>query len=173
MPLLVLTARTVSPIQALFSVSLEQDPTFAFRMIVDIAIKALSPAINDPTTAVLAIDQLQRLLRNLGVRDLHDEKIHDRTAQLWVIFDTPNWSDFVYLTFTEIRKYGTENIQVVRRLRAMIENLLQSLPEARLPQLRQQQELLDRTVNQIYAFPEELAVARIPDPQGLGGASDP
>jgi len=48
--------------------TIEQDSTFAFRVIVDIAIKALSKAINDPTTAVLAIDQLQRLLRAVGRR---------------------------------------------------------------------------------------------------------
>jgi len=47
--------------------TIEQDSTFALRVIVDIAIKALSPAINDPTTAVLAIDQLQRLLRTAGI----------------------------------------------------------------------------------------------------------
>jgi uncharacterized membrane protein len=40
---------------------MEQDPLFGFRILVDIAIKALSKAINDPTTAVLAIDQLHRL----------------------------------------------------------------------------------------------------------------
>lgn len=54
--------------------TIEQDSTFAFRVIVDIAIKALSPAINDPTTAVLAINQLQRLLRAVGGRNLHDER---------------------------------------------------------------------------------------------------
>ena len=43
--------------------TLEQDPLFAFRIIADIGLKALSPAINDPTTGVLAIDQLHRLLR--------------------------------------------------------------------------------------------------------------
>ena len=48
--------------------TLEQDPTFAFRIVIDIALKALSPAINDPTTAVLAIDQLHRLLRLVGKR---------------------------------------------------------------------------------------------------------
>ena len=47
--------------------TIEQDPTFAFRVLVDIAIKALSPAINDPTTAVLAIDQLHCLLRMVGL----------------------------------------------------------------------------------------------------------
>ena len=50
--------------------TIEQDPTFAFRILVDIAIKALSAAINDPTTAVTAIDQLQRLLWLVGLRDL-------------------------------------------------------------------------------------------------------
>ena len=57
--------------------TIEQDSTFAFRVIVDIAIRALSKAINDPTTAVLAIDQLHRLLRNVGRRHLHDEQIMD------------------------------------------------------------------------------------------------
>ena len=54
--------------------TLEQDPTFAFRIVVDIALKALSPAINDPTTAVLAIDQLHRLLRLVGMRHLRTEE---------------------------------------------------------------------------------------------------
>src|SRR5262249_13243632 len=48
--------------------TMEQDSLFAFRIIADIAVKALSKAINDPTTAVLAIDQLQRLLRVVGRR---------------------------------------------------------------------------------------------------------
>ena len=63
--------------------TIEQDPTFAFRILVDIAIKALSPAINDPTTAVLAIDQLHRLLRLVGLRQLQqrgDLRCGRRTA---------------------------------------------------------------------------------------------
>jgi len=153
--------------------TIEQDATFAFRVIVDIAIKALSPAINDPTTAVLAIDQLQRLLRTVGSRDLRDERIFDGDGRLRVIFRTPNWKDFVHLTFREIRRYGAGNFQIVRRLRAMIENIVQSLPEARLPPLRQELELLDRSAEELYAFPEDLELARFPDSQGLGGASDP
>jgi uncharacterized membrane protein len=151
--------------------TIEQDSTFALRVIIDIAIKALSPAINDPTTAVLAIDQLQRLLRTAGDRNLHNERLFDSDGRLRVIFQTPKWDDFVHLTFNEIRQYGATSTQVVRRLRAMIENLSQSLPEARLPALRQQQDLLDRTLQKSYAFPEDLALARIADSQGLGGAS--
>ena len=75
--------------------TMEQDPTFAFRILVDIALKALSPAINDPTTAVLAIDQIQRLLRVVGRRHLHDDGIRDAAGQVRVILRTPNWEDFV------------------------------------------------------------------------------
>ena len=151
--------------------TIEQDSTFAFRVIVDIAIKALSPAINDPTTAVLSIDQLQHLLRTAGDRNLHNERLFDGDGELRVIFQTPNWDDFVHLTFNEIRRYGAGSTQVVRRLRAMIENLSQTLPDDRLPALHQQRDLLDRTLQKSYEFPEDLALARIADSQGLGGAS--
>jgi uncharacterized membrane protein len=153
--------------------TIEQDATFAFRVIVDIAIKALSPGINDPTTAVLAIDQLQRLLRTVGQRSLHDEKILDENGQFRLIFRTPNWTDFVQLTFAEIRQYGAESFQVGRRLRAMIENVMQSLPEDRRPALRQELALLDRAAERYHVFPEDLALARVSDSQGLGGSSGP
>jgi len=153
--------------------TIEQDATFAFRVIVDIAIKALSPAINDPTTAVIAIDQLQRLLRTVGNRDLRNDWILDRDGRLRVVFRTPNWKDFVEITFSEIRQCGAGNFQVVRRLRAMIDSVSQGLPERRISALGQERELLDRTVEKLYTFPEDLALARSPDSQGLGGASAP
>ncbi|MBV8135602.1 MAG: DUF2254 domain-containing protein [Deltaproteobacteria bacterium] len=151
--------------------TIEQDSTFAFRVIVDIAIKALSPAINDPTTAVIAIDQLQRLLRSVGRRDLRDEGMLDNQGQLRLIFHTPNWNDFVDLTFSEIRMYGTTNLQVVRRLRSMIRELLQNLPERRRELLHGELDLLDRSIARVYVLPEDLTRARIADSQGLGGAS--
>src|SRR5258705_11789681 len=66
--------------------TLEQDPLFAFRILVDIAIKALSAAINDPTTAVLAIDQLHRLLRSSGRRNLRTVFIRCSAGTLRVFF---------------------------------------------------------------------------------------
>src|SRR3954463_6445343 len=106
--------------------TIEQDSTFAFRVIVDVGIKALSPAINDPTTAVLAIDQLHRLLRLVGRRHLHDDALYDADGVLRVIFPTPDWQDFVQLAVSEIRLYGAANFQISRRLRAMLGNLLDS-----------------------------------------------
>lgn len=151
--------------------TIEQDSTFAIRVIVDIAVKALSKAINDPTTAILAIDQLHRLLRAVGKRHLHDDKVFDRTGALRVIFRTPDWDDFVQLAYSEIRQYGAENFQVARRLRAMSENLIHTLPKHRHAALRRELELLDRTLEKLYSLPEDLALARVPDSQGLGGAS--
>jgi len=151
--------------------TIEQDSTFAFRVIVDIAIKALSPAINDPTTAVLALDQLQRLLHTVGERSLHDERIFDRDHRLRVILRTPNWQDFVQLTFSEIRRYGAANFQVARRMRATMETLLQTLPPSRVGEIHQQLSLLNRTLEERYSLPEDLALAQLPDTQGLGGAS--
>jgi uncharacterized membrane protein len=153
--------------------TIEQDSTFAFRIIVDIAIKALSKAINDPTTAVLAIDQLNRLLRKVGRRRLHGDQAFDKSGQLRLILQTPNWEDFVQLAVREIRYYVAENFQVARRLRAMLESLLQTLPEERHPALRAELNLLDDAVKTIHVLPADLAVASVADPQGLGAGLHP
>ena len=149
--------------------TIDQDPTFAFRIVVDMAIRALSPAINDPTTAVLAVDQLHRMLRMVGSRHLRTDRILDDSGQLRVVFRTPNWEDFIHLAFSEIRSCGSNNLQVVRRLRAMIENLIQTLPAHRHAALLQELSLLDREIERNFAYPEEIALARIGDVQGLGG----
>jgi uncharacterized membrane protein len=151
--------------------TMEQDPAFAFRIAIDIALRALSPAINDPTTAVLAIDQLHRMLRMVGKRHLRTDEILDKSGKLRLIFRTPNWEDFVHLAFSEIRSCGSNNLQIVRRLRAMIKNLLQTLPAHRHPALHQELSLLERESERNFTYPEELALARVADTQGLGGHS--
>ena len=150
--------------------TLEQDPTFALRILVDIAIKALSAAINDPTTAVMAVDQLHRMLRVVGLRHLHNDVLRDDSGTMRLIFITPKWEDYVHLTCTEIRHCGGRSVQVMRRMRSMLEKLLEALPEHRHAELRRQLILLDRTVADSFVFAEDRALARIADPQGLGGA---
>ncbi|MGE5610945.1 MAG: DUF2254 domain-containing protein [Bacillota bacterium] len=152
--------------------TMEQDPAFVFRIIVDIASKALSPAINDPTTAVLAIDQLHHLLRTVGQRYLDDERIRDATGQVRLVYRTPGWEDFVQLAVTEIRHFGCESIQVARRLRAMLEDLIHTLPEDRLPLLRQELDLLRRSAARFFPDPEDRALAAVSDRQGVGGRTE-
>jgi uncharacterized membrane protein len=151
--------------------TMEQDPLFAFRIMVDIGLKALSPAINDPTTAVLAIDQIHRLLRVVGKRQLRGETIDDERGHCRVIFRTPNWENFVHLACTEVRICGAGSVQVARRLRAMFDNLIGSLPAHRHQALEDERRRLDRALEPLYSLPEDLALARVPDSQGLGGSS--
>lgn len=151
--------------------TLEQDPMFAFRIMVDIASKALSPAINDPTTAVLAIDQIHHLLRDIGQRDLMDGREADRKGQLRLIYRTPNWEDFVHLAITEIRQYGRDSVQVMRRLKAMLENLIETLPEQRAPVLHQELRILASSAKRMFPEPDDQILADTSDLQGLGGSN--
>ncbi len=149
--------------------TLEQDPMFAFRIIVDIASKALSPAVNDPTTAVLAIDQIHHLLRDVGSRYLAEGREVDRSGQLRLAYRTPNWEDFVNLAVTEVRQYGRDSIQVMRRSRAMLENLIETLPDRRRPLLSKELYLLECSATRTFPDLDDQALAQISDLQGLGG----
>jgi uncharacterized membrane protein len=151
--------------------TMEQDPAFAFRIIVDIASKALSPAINDPTTAVLALDQIHRLLRAVAARQLDTGRVYDGAGQLRLVYRTPDWEDFVSLSVTEIRQFGRESIQIVRRMRAMLENLIAVAPQPRVALLRAELDLLTRGVAHDFRDPEDRVRAAAGDSLGVGGAT--
>jgi uncharacterized membrane protein len=149
--------------------TLQQDPAFALRIMVDIASKGLSPAINDPTTAVLAIDQIQYLLRHLGNRRLDEGLRRDARGSVRLVYRTPDWENFVHLAVTEVRQFGGTSIQIARRLRAMLENLIQNLPEERAAVLRRELNLLERSVKRFFHDAEDQAMAGVSDAQGVGG----
>jgi uncharacterized membrane protein len=134
--------------------TIEQDSMFAFRVIVDIAIEALLPSINDTTTAVTGIDQLQRLLQDVCRRYLRGETIPDATGQPRLILRTPNWEDFVQLSCSEIRYYGVSNFQISRKLQAM---------------LLDEMDLLTETLDSCFVVASDRELARIADSKGLGG----
>ncbi len=150
--------------------TMEQDPRFAFRIMVDIANKALSPAINDPTTAVLALDQIHHLLMYVGKRRLDAGETRDAQGRLRLCYGTPDWIDFVGLAVTEIRHFGATSMQVARRLQAMIEHLLNVLPEARKAALHQELTLLQRSIQRTFPDEEDRAHAQVGDLQGLGSS---
>jgi uncharacterized membrane protein len=145
-----------------------QDPKYAIRLLVDIAIKALSPAINDPTTAVQALDQIEDLLIRLGRRRLEIGSFCDAAGNLRLWINFPTWDDFLSLAFDEIRFYGATSIQVMRRMKALVNELIAILPEERQPALRDCRERLQVAVER--AFPDQLdrLEASAEDRQGLG-----
>ena len=147
----------------------EQDPKYPLRLLVDIAIKALSPAINDPTTAVQAIDQIEDLLHRLGRRALDAGCVMDDLGDLRLIFPTPTWEDYLTLAFDEIRQYGASSVQVIRRLRSALLGLADSVTEAERKDLVQRYlNRLNLAVEHSVFDAEDRVMALEEDRQGLG-----
>lgn len=146
----------------------EQDPKYALRLLVDIAIRALSPAINDPTTAVQALDQIGDLLLRLGRRRLEIGAFHDASGTLRVLVPFPTWDDFVRLAFGEIAAYGATSVQVMRRMLALIADLGAAVPPERRAALDEWQTRLRRSVVANFHDVEHRNAALTEDRQGLG-----
>lgn len=123
--------------------TMEGDPAFGFRQLVDIAERALSPGINDPTTAVQCIDQIHALLRRIAGRDEPEAVQRDADGRPRVLLPVPTWEVLVQLGFDEIRHWGTSSIQVRRRLQLALDDLAGAVGPDRLfpvtEQLRQLQ----------------------------------
>lgn len=153
--------------------TIEQDPAYAIRVMVDIAIRALSPAVNDPTTAVQVLDHLGEMLRLLGATPLPAAIAPAAVPSTGVVVRTRRFEDVMELAFTEIREYGGSSVQVVRRLRALLEDLRgRVLPERRAA-VEDELARLDATVAAHWSDTVDLDRARTADGQGIGGPSDP
>jgi len=148
----------------------DQAPKYAIRLAVDIAIRALSPAVNDPTTAVQALTEIEDLLLRLGRRRLEIGTYRDAAGKPKVLLQYPLWEDFLRLAFDEIRFYGASSVQVMRRMRALITELLSILPEERCPALQYWQARLQSTVEQTFSDKEDILDASDEDRQGLGSS---
>jgi uncharacterized membrane protein len=147
----------------------EQDPKYPIRLLVDVAIKALSPAINDPTTAVQAIDQIDDLLRRLGGHDLDAGYAYDADGVLRLIFPMPTWEDYLALAFDEIRQYGSDSVQVMRRLRSALVGLAETVTDhTRTGAVVRYLKQLDAAVDRSQLTADDQQTARQEDRQGLG-----
>ena len=148
--------------------TMEQDPLFAFRIIADIALKALSPAINDPTTGVLALDQLHRLLRVVGRRRLRSDVDRRRHGHAARHLPDAELGGFRHRVVHRDPAYGAGNVQIARRLRAMLDNLVATLPARRHAALEAERRRLDLVVESLYTLPEDRELASVPDAAGAG-----
>lgn len=154
--------------------TIEQDPAFALRILVDIAIRALSPAVNDPTTAVQVLNHIEAFLHAVGHAGLRSHYVlADDSGRPRLQVPGRAWPDYLELAVTEIRDYGATSLQICRRLRALLESLLTALPEKYLPAVRTELQLLNDAVDREFTNPARHAAARTPDPQGIGGGRRP
>jgi len=144
-----------------------QDPAFGFRQLVDVAIRALSPAVNDPTTGVQAIDRIGDLLAVTGSRLDPTGLRVDSSGTVRLKRKLRNFDGLLVLALTEIIRYGADAPQVVRRLHAMLDELESTLPAERQASLAGQRSLLEAAASAALPAPFG-SVASVADREGLG-----
>ncbi|MEU9236004.1 DUF2254 domain-containing protein [Streptomyces subrutilus] len=145
-----------------------QDLGFGLRQLADIALRALSPAVNDPTTAVQCLDRIVHLLGALGQHPLGPVLHRDRHAHVRLVQTGPDWENVVDLGLGEIRVAAVAHAQVTRRMFAGIDDLLEVVPHHRAEPLLRHRTLLELAVNQTLTHPADRAFALQPDRQGIG-----
>jgi len=150
--------------------TMRQDPAFAFRLLADISAKALSPGVNDPTTSIQALDQIELLLRQIGGRRLTPGVRRDEAGTPRLLFPVPSWEDFLGLALDETRQFGATSVQVTRRLRALLEDLREAVPEPRRGAIDAELELLDAGADRTFVDRGDRRSAAAGDRQGLGAA---
>jgi uncharacterized membrane protein len=110
--------------------SFDQDPLLAFRLLADIALRALSPAVNDPATAVEAIDSLEGLLSLLATRTARADQLTDDAGILRVIISLPRWDDFARSFLDDLIAAAADTPMVLLRLRDLLTRLSAQAPPA-------------------------------------------
>jgi uncharacterized membrane protein len=153
--------------------TMQQDVAFGLRQLVDVGIRALSPSINDPTTAVQVIDRLHTILAQLGTREWPPSVRTDSSGDVRVVLLEPGWDDMVHLAVDELRHYGSGSVQVLRRLHAALDDLSACVAEDLRPPLQEQLTLLRAAAERSFPDAADRRLAALPDGQGLGAVAEP
>jgi uncharacterized membrane protein len=147
--------------------TMQQDVAFGLRQLVDIAERALSPGVNDPTTAVQGIDKIHAVLRRLAPVPLGPRWVADDEGRPRLEVGEPSWEDLVSLGVDEIRRAGAGSLQVSRRLRATLADLTTLTTADRGAPLALELRLLDASDQRSFPDDHDVELAGVADPQGM------
>ena len=139
-----------------------QDPLLAFRLLADIGLRALSPAVNDPATAVQVLDTIQGLLLPLVTRDLDVAQVVDDTGIVKVVLALPSWDDYLRTALDDLIESGSRSPMVLLQAHALLTSLLNAAP----PQRR-------ASITWRLHRAEELAAGNFPEIWRHAAGSDP
>jgi uncharacterized membrane protein len=144
-----------------------EEPKYALRLLVDVAVRALSAAINDPTTTVHALDQIEGLLTQLAEQDLDVGQVKDDRGDLRLVYDATTWEEYLELALAEVEFYGSSSLQAERRLAALLSFLREHVPSARRAAVEAHLEQHAAAVMAAFHGPSRILAER-GDRQGLG-----
>jgi uncharacterized membrane protein len=139
---------------------IQQDPAFGLRQLVDVALKALSPGINDTTNAVMALDRISVLLRLVAARPQPPRR-RFRGGRLRLSVERPDFGDMIGLGFDQIRHHGRDNPAVLTRMLGVLAQLLAvACDDHRRALLRLHAEHTLEAAERNVEAPESLAALR-------------
>jgi uncharacterized membrane protein len=101
----------------------DQDPMLAFRLLADIALRALSPAVNDPATAVQALDGMEDLLGRPAEARAGTRQVTDRAGAVRVVIPLPGWEDFLRTALDDVIAAAVHTPMVLLRIRSLLTRL--------------------------------------------------
>jgi uncharacterized membrane protein len=151
--------------------TLDQDVAYGIRLLVDIAQRSMADSpLQDPTTAVQAIDRLHDILRQLVRRPFPDGRHRDEAGEVRLTVHSLSWDAYVLLAFEEIRLAGAGSPQVTRRLKAALTDLRSIAPPGRVDVIDGQIELLTASAETAFDQERDVEVALADDGRGIGAA---
>ncbi len=156
------TAEVSEAIQGAFVLGLERtlhdDPAFGFRQLADIGIRALSPSINDPTTAMSCIDRLGELLVRLASREQPATIRTSDEGGTLLVLTTTTVEQLVELAYGQIRHYGAADAVVMVHLAETLRRISVLTPDACHEPLARQARLVRESARNKIAVEADLAL---------------
>jgi uncharacterized membrane protein len=149
---------TVKKLNAVYAIgsyrTVDQDPAFGIRQLVDIALKALSPGINDTSTAIICIDHLSAILQRAACRRI-ESKYRYEDGELRVIAKGLTFQSLLRQSYSQILENGEGNAAVIERMIDAVEEISNLAYNARKRALREQldiiKEVAERSIKTSFA----------------------
>lgn len=132
--------------------TLQSDIGYGIRQLADIAIKALSPGINDPTTATMAVDRIADVLVRIGSRPTRPPVRKGRDGQGLLLLPGPTFEQLVDVAFTQIRHYGVADPMVAEHLVLVLGRISEHV------KMEHREVLIDHAHRVLEAAKEELTL---------------
>ena len=129
--------------------TMQQDVGFGVQQLVDIAVKALSPGINDPTTAIESLNHVTDVLVAIGNRPDPPNLLLDEAGTARVTVRLPTYDELVHEAFGQVRHYASDAPVVLRHLARSLRTIELALPAARRTALVAEAELVARVAGQM------------------------
>lgn len=148
--------------------TMQQDVSFGLRQLVDVAEKALSPSMNDPTTAVMALDQIHDIMRRLAAEPFPSPEHTDHRGIVRLAARPLEWEPMVELAFSEIRQFSKTSLQVTRRMMAALDDLEDVALDERKAVIRAERSQLQQMISESFDNAHDRELAAGSDQQGIG-----